>query len=105
MLALVGAADGTGSVLGRRVAVTGLGVLASCGIGKEAFWQGLLAVPEDGVRQVKDFDGTPYFGAKEVRRVDRFAQMTVAAAEQAVLDSGGLEGLAADPDRVGVFIG
>ncbi len=105
MLALVGSADGTGSVPGRRVAITGIGVIASCGTGKEAFWEGLLATPEDGVRQVKDFDGTPYFGAKEVRRVDRFAQMTVAAAEQALDDAGGLEGLAVDPDRVGVFIG
>ncbi|MGH9124358.1 MAG: beta-ketoacyl-[acyl-carrier-protein] synthase family protein [Acidimicrobiales bacterium] len=105
MLALVGGADGTGNVPGRRVAITGIGVIASCGSGKEAFWEGLLAVPEDGTRQVKDFDGTPYFGAKEVRRVDRFAQFAVAAAEQALADCGGLENLAADPARVGVFIG
>jgi 3-oxoacyl-[acyl-carrier-protein] synthase II len=105
MLALVGAADGTGSVPGRRVAITGLGVIASCGIGKEAFWEGLLATPADGIRRIEGFDGTPYFGAKEVRRVDRFAQLAVAAAEQAVADAGGLEDLAADPDRIGVFIG
>jgi 3-oxoacyl-[acyl-carrier-protein] synthase II len=105
MLALTGAADGTGSVPGRRVAITGIGVIAACGTGKDAFWEGLLATPEDGVRQVRDFDGTPYFGAKEVRRVDRFCQMAVAAADQAVNDAGGLEGLAVDPDRVGVFIG
>jgi len=105
MLALVGAADGTGSVPGRRVAITGLGVIASCGIGKEAFWDGLLATPPDGIRRIEGFDGTPYFGPKEVRRVDRFAQLAVAAAEQAVADAGGLEDLAADPDRIGVFIG
>jgi 3-oxoacyl-[acyl-carrier-protein] synthase II len=105
MLALVGAADGTGSVPGRRVAITGMGVIASCGIGKDAFWDGLLATPEDGMRRIEGFDGTPYFGAKEVRRVDRFAQLAVAAAEQAIDDAGGLEDLAADPDRIGVFIG
>ena len=105
MLALTGGADGTGSVTGRRVAITGLGVIASCGIGKEAFWDGLLATPGDGTRRIDDFDGTPYFGAKEVRRVDRFAQLAVAAAEQAIADAGGLEDLAVDPDRVGVFIG
>ncbi len=105
MLALVGAADGQGSVPGRRVAITGLGVIAACGTGKQAFWEGLLSPPTDGMRLVEDFDGTPYFGAKEVRRVDRFAQFAVAAADQAVSDAGGLEGLAVDPDRVGVFIG
>ncbi|MDQ1391190.1 MAG: 3-oxoacyl-[acyl-carrier-protein] synthase [Acidimicrobiaceae bacterium] len=105
MLALVGAADGTGSVPGRRVAITGLGVVASCGTGKDAFWEGLLATPADGIRRVQDFDATPYFGSKEVRRIDRFGQLAVAAAEQAIADAGGLEGLAADPDRVGVFIG
>ncbi len=105
MLALLGAADGRGSVPGRRVAITGLGVVAACGTGKEAFWDGLMATPADGERRVVDFDGTPFFGAKEVRRVDRFAQFAVAAADQAVADAGGLEGLAADPDRVGVFIG
>jgi 3-oxoacyl-[acyl-carrier-protein] synthase II len=105
MLALLGAADGTGSVPGRRVAITGLGVIAACGTGKDAFWAGLMAAPADGERRVVDFDGTPYFGAKEVRRVDRFAQFAVAAADQALADAGGLEGLAVDPDRVGVFIG
>ncbi len=105
MLALVGAADGTGSVPGRRVAITGLGVIAACGTGKEAFWEGLLATPADGIRRVEGFDGTPYFGPKDVRRIDRFAQFAVAASEQAVSDCGGLEGLLIDPDRVGVFVG
>ena len=105
MLALVGKADGTGSISGRRVAITGLGVVASCGSGKDAFWEGLLRTPPDGVRRIEDFDGTPFFGPKEVRRVDRFGQFAVAAADQAVADAGGIEELAADPDRVGVFIG
>ena len=105
MLALLGGADGSGSVPGRRVAITGIGVIASCGIGKEAFWQGLLATPGDGTRRVEGFDGTPYFGAKEVRRIDRFAQFAVAAAEEAMADTGGLEELGVDPDRIGVFIG
>ena len=45
MLALLGAADGSGAVPGRRVAVTGVGVLATCGFGKEGFWAGLLSDP------------------------------------------------------------
>ena len=99
MLALLGAADGTGSVPGRRVAITGLGVIAACGTGKDAFWAGLMAAPVDGERRVDDFDGTPYFGAKEVRRVDRFAQFAVAAADQALADAGGVEGLAVEGGR------
>jgi 3-oxoacyl-[acyl-carrier-protein] synthase II len=105
MLAFVGAADGTGAIKGRRVAVTGVGVVAACGIGKDAFWAGLLAVPPNGVRRVDGFDATELFGAKEVRRVDRFTQFTVAAAEEALADAGGREALAVDPDRTGVLIG
>jgi 3-oxoacyl-[acyl-carrier-protein] synthase II len=87
----------------RRAAVTGIGVVASCGIGKEAFWAGLLAPPADErVRPVVGFDATPLFGPKEVRRVDRFAQFAVAAAEMAVADAGDP---GADPDRAGVVIG
>jgi len=86
----------------RRVAVTGIGVVAPCGIGKDAFWEGLLAAPPEGERRVPDFDPTPLFGPKEVRRVDRFAQFAVAAAEQALADAGEL---GADPDRSGVLIG
>ena len=33
---------GRGATGGRRVAVTGVGVVASCGVGKDAFWEGLL---------------------------------------------------------------
>jgi 3-oxoacyl-[acyl-carrier-protein] synthase II len=54
---------------------------------------------------VEDFDATPLFGPKEVRRVDRFAQLATAAAEQAIEDAGGLDDLTGDPDRAGVFIG
>src|ERR1700694_3843266 len=105
MLALVGGADGTGAIKGRRVAVTGIGVVAACGIGKDAFWGGLLAEPPNGVRRVVDFDATDLFGAKEVRRVDRFSQFAVAAADEALTDAGGREALGGDPDRTGGLIG
>jgi 3-oxoacyl-[acyl-carrier-protein] synthase II len=89
-------------VHGRAVAVTGLGVVACCGIGKGAFWAGLLGPAPTGERRVSDFDPTAWFGPKEVRRVDRFAQLTVAAAEMAVDDAGELS---IDPDRAGVVMG
>jgi 3-oxoacyl-[acyl-carrier-protein] synthase II len=91
---------------GRQVAITGIGVVASCGIGKDAFWEGLLRTPADGrERRVQGFDATPYFGPKEVRRVDRFAQFAVAAAEEALEDAGGRDALDVDPGRAGVIIG
>ena len=63
----------------RRVAVTGVGVVSSCGIGVEAFWSGLFAAPADGLRRVTDFDPTPWFdNPKEVRRADRFQQFALA---------------------------
>ena len=88
-------------MIGRRVAVTGLGVVAPCGTGKEAFWAGLLAVPADGERRIPEFDPSTWFGPKEARRTDRFAQLAVAAAAMALDDAGPLD---VDLDRAGVLI-
>jgi 3-oxoacyl-[acyl-carrier-protein] synthase II len=87
---------------GRRVAVTGIGVVASCGSGADAFWDGLLREPAPGARRIDDWDATDLFGPKEIRRVDRFTQFAVGAAEQALADAGEI---GADPDRSGVLIG
>ena len=58
----------------RRVVVTGMGVVAPCGIGLDAYWQGLLAPPAEGERRVHDFDPNPWFDSpKDARRTDRFA--------------------------------
>jgi 3-oxoacyl-[acyl-carrier-protein] synthase II len=54
---------------------------------------------------VEGFDATDLFGPKEVRRVDRFTQFAVAAADEALADAGGRDGLAVDPDRAGVLLG
>src|SRR3954452_16639020 len=95
-----------GGTDGRAVAVTGIGLVTCCGIGKEAFWDGLCSTPPPGwERRVEGFDATPYFGPKEVRRGDRFQQFAVAAAEEALSDAGGVEAIGADPDRSGVVIG
>jgi 3-oxoacyl-[acyl-carrier-protein] synthase II len=102
MLAVQGAPDGTGAVPGHRVAITGLGVVAPCGIGTDAFWSGLLGPAPDGLRRVVDLDTSGVYGPKDLRRVDRFTQFTAVAAAEALADAGEL---GTDPDRTGVIIG
>ena len=87
---------------GRRVVVTGMGMVASCGEGPDAFWEGLLREPPAGERRLTAFDATRWFSPKEARRTDRFAQFAVAAAAMALEDAGPV---GADPDRCGVIIG
>ncbi|MGZ0185262.1 MAG: beta-ketoacyl-[acyl-carrier-protein] synthase family protein [Acidimicrobiales bacterium] len=87
----------------RRVAVTGMGVVASCGIGTDAFWEGLCGDAPEGDRRVHDFDPSPHFdNPKEIRRSDRCTQFAIAAADMALEQAGTLT---ADSFRRGVFIG
>ncbi len=87
----------------RRVAVTGIGVVASCGIGAEAFWEGLHRPQTPGSdRSVLDFDPSLYFDSpKESRRADPFQQFALAAAGEAIDQSGALT---ADPARIGSLV-
>ena len=87
---------------GRRVVVTGFGVAAAAGVGRDAFWQGLLSAPPEGDRAIPDWDPTPWLGPKEARRTDRFAQLAIATAEMALEQAGELT---VDPDRRGVIYG
>lgn len=86
----------------RRVVVTGLGVVARCGTGKDAFFDGLFGPAADTPRVIEDFDPSAWLDPKEARHTDRFAQLSVAAAQQAVDDAGPSE---ADPIRSGVVFG
>jgi 3-oxoacyl-[acyl-carrier-protein] synthase II len=86
----------------RRVAVTGMGVLSSCGNGLDRFWDGLLGAPPEGERRVRDFDPASVFdNPKEARRADRVTQLALGAAVQALAQAGDIEG---DPLRRGVLI-
>ena len=87
----------------RRVVITGVGVLASCGVGRANFFGGLLAEPNKGLRVVEGFDPAPFFkNPKEQRRYDRFAQFALACATEALEQAGDIS---AEVDRVGVWIG
>lgn len=78
---------------GYRVAITGYGVVAPCGIGKDAFWKGLLGPGITNAKTVElaDWDPQPYFSnPKEARRADRVEQFALAAAHEAITQSGQL---------------
>ena len=106
----------------RRVVVTGLGVVAPNGIGKEAFWSACVngrsgigpihsfdasAHPVSIAGEVPDFDVTPFLAPgqrKTLKIMGRASRFGVAAAGMAVQDSG-LELGREDPERVGVVMG
>lgn len=105
---------------GRRVVITGIGVVAPNGNTAQEFWTNTVA-GRSGVKQytsfdsaeypckiageVTGFDAAPYFSdPKILRRADRFMQFALAAARMAVDDSG-LDLTVIDPDRAGVMVG
>jgi 3-oxoacyl-[acyl-carrier-protein] synthase II len=101
----------------RRVVVTGLGMVTGLGNDVESSWRALVA-GESGVDEItlfdhtgypvhfaaelKDFDPTEWMDRKAARRMDRFAQLILAAARQAEADSG--FDVAAESERTGASI-
>lgn len=103
----------------KRVVVTGLGALTPIGNNIEEFWNGLTngvsgAAPIthfDATKfktrfacELKNFDITEFFDRKEARKMDRFTQYAMVAADEAIVDSK-LDLEKVDKDRVGVIWG
>jgi len=91
---------------GRRVAVTGLGVVAPAGIGVVDFWSGLLGPGTTGgvSTEIDDWDPSPYFDSpKHARRADRVEQFALAAAGEAFDMAGGTDAIGVDPSRFGTI--
>ncbi|NCG23693.1 MAG: beta-ketoacyl synthase, partial [Actinobacteria bacterium] len=90
-------------MLGRRVAVTGIGVVAKAGLGKDEFWKGLIGDAPEGSRFIEDWDASSYFdNPKDARRSDRYTQFALAAATEAIAQAGDIT---TDPARRGTSIG
>ena len=103
----------------KRVVVTGLGALTPIGNNIEEYWNGLIngvsgAAPIthfDATKfktrfacEIKNFDVTDFIHRKEARKMDKFAQYAMVAADEAILDSG-IDTEKVDSDRVGVIWG
>lgn len=103
----------------KRVVITGLGCISPLGNTVDEAWQALLAgksgagpithfdASQHKTRfacEVKNFDPAALFGSREARRMDRFTQFALAAAQQALAHSG-LDVNDSNRDRVGVVVG
>lgn len=88
------------------IVITGRGVVSPVASGVDPFFNGLLGmeggISDEGIAPC-DFDPETVMTPKEARRTDRFAQLAIAAADQAA-DEAGLVG-EVDPRRVGVIVG
>ncbi len=108
-----------GNMDNKRVVITGIGAMTPLGQTPELFWDALVA-GKSGIGpmtlcdptdypcrisgEVSDFDPAQYLSPREARRMARFSQLAVAAAQNAVT-AAGLDISREDPFRVGVILG
>ena len=105
--------------MSRRVVVTGVGLLTPLGIGADASWEAVRAGKSGIARitqfdaaafscqiagEVKGFNPADYIEKKEIKKMGRFIQFAIAAADFALKNSG-LKVTAENEERVGVYIG
>lgn len=103
----------------KRVVITGLGCISPLGNNMTDTWEGIVAGKSGAgpitlfdasnhktcfACEVKGFDPAALFGSREARRMDRFCQFAVAAAQEAVLHAG-LSVTEENRDRIGVLVG
>ncbi len=92
----------------RRVVVTGVGAVTPLGVGANALierWAAGECGIADGRGECSDFEPTDRLSRKEVRRQDRFTQLAVVAAEEAIEAAGWEAEPPYDPGRVACVIG
>lgn len=102
----------------RRVVVTGIGAITAIGYSRQGLWEGVLR-GTSAIRRISRFDPAPYrcqiaatvdfdiaahLGHRQRKRLDRFAQFAVIAAQMAVTDAG-LNLREEAPEMVGVSLG
>ncbi len=103
----------------RRVVITGMGAVSPMGLDLKSSWEALVA-GKSGISnienidtekqlvkiagEIKNFVPENYIDPKEAKRMDRFTQLAIVAADEAIKDAG-LDEAGYDPYRVGVIIG
>jgi 3-oxoacyl-[acyl-carrier-protein] synthase II len=90
-----------------NIVVTGRGIVSSVATGADNFFDALLGlrggVTDEGVAPCAEFDPETVMTPKEARRTDRFTQLAVGAADEAVAEAGLMGDV--EPSRVGVIVG
>lgn len=103
----------------KRVVITGLGAVSPYGLGVDKFWKS-ISEGKSGIRtttsldlekhtvkiagEVLDFNPDEHMDPKEAKKMDRFTQFALVAAEEAVKDSGLDKITDLDPYRIGVIV-
>ena len=85
----------------RRVVVTGVGAVASPGIGMDDLWKGLAEHPGPAPRLIENWDPAPWIPKRESRRLDKFTEFALVATDEALTQAGDLD---VDPNRVTVSL-
>jgi 3-oxoacyl-[acyl-carrier-protein] synthase II len=94
--------------MSRTVVITGVGATTPLGVGARTLherWTAGQSGIEDGFGRCTEFEPTDHLSVKEVRRSDRFTQLALAAAKEALADAGWEDGPPGDPDRTACVIG
>lgn len=90
------------------VVITGVGAITPLGVGAptlHARWVAGECGLEDGLGRCAGFEPGDWLSKKEIRRTPRFAQLTLAAADEALTQAGWVGGLPYEAERVGCVIG
>ena len=105
--------------MNRRVVITGMGAVSSFGCGADRLWQSIKQgksgisriervdvsdLPTQVGAEVKDFDPSQFLEKKELKRMDRFAQVALAATQMALEDAR-IDLAAVNKERIGAMVG